>query len=141
MKGHTSCPFRKIANRRHNIHPGRYLSLCLDDGPPDRHARGARVGLRRAVSATEDAEGPADDSAGAERDHCAQDTPAAHDADRTGDLVFGNRKGHPPRESKLLRNVLQPAAEAAGLGQVMWHQFRHIHSSLLNDLRVPVKIA
>ena len=22
-----------------------------------------------------------------------------------------------------------------------WHQFRHIHSSLLNDLEVPVKIA
>ena len=22
-----------------------------------------------------------------------------------------------------------------------WHQFRHIHSSLLNDLKVPVKIA
>ena len=22
-----------------------------------------------------------------------------------------------------------------------WHQFRHIHSSLLNDLRVPVEIA
>lgn len=22
-----------------------------------------------------------------------------------------------------------------------WHQFRHIHSSLLNDLNVPVKIA
>jgi integrase len=37
--------------------------------------------------------------------------------------------------------VLQPAAEAAGLGRVTWHQFRHIHSSLLNDLRVPVKIA
>jgi integrase len=57
------------------------------------------------------------------------------------DLVFGNRKGQPLRESKLLRNVLQPAAEAAGLGRVTWHQFRHIHSSLLNDLRVPVKIA
>ena len=28
-----------------------------------------------------------------------------------------------------------------GLGRVTWHQFRHIHSSLLNDLRVPVKIA
>src|SRR5207249_6163401 len=27
------------------------------------------------------------------------------------------------------------------LGRVTWHQFRHIHSSLLNDLRVPVKIA
>ena len=55
--------------------------------------------------------------------------------------MFGNRKGDPLRESKLLRNVLQPAAEAAGLGRVTWHQFRHIHSSLLNDLRVPVKIA
>jgi integrase len=32
------------------------------------------------------------------------------------DLVFGNRKGDPLRESKLLTNVLQPAAEAAGLG-------------------------
>src|SRR5207245_3370823 len=52
------------------------------------------------------------------------------------DLVFGNRKGQPLRESKLLRNVLQPAAERAGLGRVTWHQFRHIHSSLLNDLRV-----
>ena len=45
------------------------------------------------------------------------------------------------RESKLLGRVLQPAAERAGLGRVTWHQFRHIHSSLLNDLRVPVKIA
>jgi integrase len=45
------------------------------------------------------------------------------------------------RESKLLTNVLQPAAEAAGLGRVTWHQFRHIHSSLLNDLKVPIKIA
>jgi integrase len=27
------------------------------------------------------------------------------------------------------------------LGRVTWHQFRHIHSSLLNDLRVPAKIA
>ena len=59
----------------------------------------------------------------------------------TADLVFGNRGGKPLRESKVLRNVLQPAAEKAGLGRVAWHQFRHIHSSLLNDLRVPVKIA
>jgi integrase len=57
------------------------------------------------------------------------------------DLVFPNKSGEPLRESKLLRNVLQPAAERAGLGRVTWHQFRHIHSSLLNDLRVPVKIA
>jgi integrase len=57
------------------------------------------------------------------------------------DLVFGNRKGDALRESKLLTKVLQPAAERAGLGRVTWHQFRHIHSSLLNNLNVPVKIA
>lgn len=57
------------------------------------------------------------------------------------DLVFGNRQGNPLRQTKLLQRVLQPAAEAAALGRVTWHQFRHIHSSLLNDLRVPVKIA
>ena len=57
------------------------------------------------------------------------------------DLVFGNSKGAPLRESKVLTTVLQPAAERAGLGRVTWHQFRHIHSSLLNDLNVPVKIA
>ena len=57
------------------------------------------------------------------------------------DLVFPNKSGEPLRESKLLDRVLQPAAERAGLGQVTRHQFRHIHSSLLNDLRVPVKIA
>jgi integrase len=45
------------------------------------------------------------------------------------------------RASKLLERVLQPGAERVGLRRVTWHQFRHIHSSLLNDLRVPVKIA
>jgi integrase len=57
------------------------------------------------------------------------------------DLVFGNRNGEPLRESKLLTKVLQPAAHKAGLGRVTWHQFRHSHSSLLNDLKVPAKIA
>ncbi len=56
------------------------------------------------------------------------------------DLVFPNKSGEPLRESKLLERVLQPAAERAGLGRVTWRQFRHIHSPLLNDLRVPVKI-
>ena len=55
--------------------------------------------------------------------------------------MFGNRKGGPLRESKVLTKVLQPAAVEAGLGRVTWHQFRHIHSSLLNDLNVPSKIA
>lgn len=55
--------------------------------------------------------------------------------------MFPNKSGKPLRESKLLPRVLQPAAERPGLGRVTWQQFRHIHSSLLNDLRVPVKIA
>jgi Phage integrase family len=33
------------------------------------------------------------------------------------------------------------AGGSAGPGRVTWQQFRHIHSSLLNDLNVPVKIA
>jgi integrase len=57
------------------------------------------------------------------------------------DLVFGRQSGDPFRESKLLARVLQPAAKRAGLGKVTWHQFRHIHSSLMSDLGVPVKIA
>jgi integrase len=57
------------------------------------------------------------------------------------DLVFATRTGKPMRESKILTEVLQPAAVEAGLGRVTWHQFRHIHSTLLNDLKVPVKIA
>lgn len=69
----------------------------------------------------------------AHRVRCARVQPDA--------LVFGNRSGGPFRESKMLRNVLQPAAVEAGLGKVTWHQFRHIHSSLMSDLRVPVKIA
>ena len=56
-------------------------------------------------------------------------------------LVFGNKRGDPLRESKVLTKVLQPAAKKVGLGRVTWHQFRHVHSSLLNDLKVPVKIA
>jgi integrase len=74
-------------------------------------------------------------------DRTTSTTPARLTRKRPDNLVFGNRSRGPLRESKVLRNVLQPAAEAAGLGRVTWHQFRHIHSSLLNKLRVPVKIA
>jgi integrase len=57
------------------------------------------------------------------------------------DLVFSTQTGKPMRESKILTELLQPAAVEAGLGRVTWHQFRHIHSSLLNDLKIPPKIA
>jgi integrase len=70
------------------------------------------------------------------KDHRGRTTRTADE-----DLVFGRPTGEPFRESKMLTRVLQPAAEAAGLGKVTWHQFRHIHSSLMSDLKVPMKIA
>jgi len=57
------------------------------------------------------------------------------------DLVFPNRRSGAYRESNLLERVLKPASKAAGIGRVTWHQFRHVHASLLHDLGVPVKVA
>ena len=57
------------------------------------------------------------------------------------DLVFPNERGRPYDGGNLLKRVLRPAAEAAGIGHISWHQFRHIHCSLLHDLGVPVKVA
>ena len=63
-------------------------------------------------------------------------------APRSGeDLLFPRADSDPYRESGLLQRVLQPAAVAAGLGHVTWHQLRHVHATLLHDLGVPVKIA
>jgi integrase len=56
-------------------------------------------------------------------------------------LVFPNQLGGPLRESNLLERVLRPAAVAAGLGRVTWHQLRHVHASTLHDIGVPAKIA
>src|SRR5205814_2535094 len=69
--------------------------------------------------------------------HASQQTIAMLDRD-SGEVVERTLKHD---GNTVLCNVLQPAAEKAGLGRVTWHQFRHIHSSLLNDLKVPVKIA
>src|SRR5687767_9333640 len=42
----------------------------------------------------------------------------------------------------LLGSSNRPCHLARGrFGRGTWHQFRHIHSPLLNDLKVPVKIA
>jgi len=60
---------------------------------------------------------------------------------REEDLLFPNQLGGPHRESNLLERALRPAAKAAGLERVTWHQFRHIHASVLHDIGVPAKIA
>ena len=57
------------------------------------------------------------------------------------DFIFPNRQGGVFSGRNLLQRVLAPAAKAAGLDHVTWHQFRHIHSSLLHDLGVPAKVA
>ncbi len=57
------------------------------------------------------------------------------------DLVFPHRNGQPYRESNLLQGVLQPTGKAAGVGRVTWHQFRHIHATLLHELGVPARVA
>ncbi len=56
------------------------------------------------------------------------------------DLVFPGKDGGPHRAPYLLQEILQPAARAAGNGHVTWHQFRHVHSSLLHNQGVPAKV-
>ncbi|MGA2260414.1 MAG: tyrosine-type recombinase/integrase [Acidobacteriota bacterium] len=55
-------------------------------------------------------------------------------------LLFPWKNGRPYSDPYLLQEILQPAGEAAGIGKVTWHQFRHIHSSQLHNLGVPAKI-
>ena len=56
-------------------------------------------------------------------------------------LLFPNQLGGPHRGCNLLERVLRPAAKAAGLERVTWHQLRHVHASVLHDIGVPAKIA
>lgn len=56
------------------------------------------------------------------------------------DFIFPNRHGGTLSGRNLLQRVLAPATKAVGLGRVIWHQFRHIHFSVLHDLGVPAKV-
>jgi hypothetical protein len=55
--------------------------------------------------------------------------------------VFGNQKGEPFSGVEAVDARAAAGSGVRGLGLVTWHPWRHIHSSLLNDLRVPAKIA
>lgn len=57
------------------------------------------------------------------------------------ELVFPNRRAGPYRDTSLLEQVLKPAAKAAEIGHVTWHQLRHVHASILHDLGAPAKVA
>jgi integrase len=47
------------------------------------------------------------------------------------DLVFPNRLGGPLNPKNLLRRVLYPACEKAGIPRISWHGLRHTHATLL----------
>jgi integrase len=63
------------------------------------------------------------------------------DAQESRRSAFPNKSGEPSANRRCWSACYNWRRKRAGLGRVTWHQFRHIHSSLLNDLRVPVKIA
>ena len=46
-------------------------------------------------------------------------------------LVFANRKGGPLNAKNMLRRVLHPACDRAGIARIGWHGLRHSHATLL----------
>ena len=55
--------------------------------------------------------------------------------------MFANPEtGKPYWSSKIRENHLVPAGEAAGIGRVGWHTFRHTYSCLLREHEVDVKV-
>lgn len=57
------------------------------------------------------------------------------------DLVFASRTGKPLSDGNLRRRVIYPTCDRLGVPRLSWHGFRHLHSSLLAYLGVPVSVA
>ena len=57
------------------------------------------------------------------------------------DLVFATRTGKPMRDGNLRRRVIYPTCDRLRIPRVSWHGFRHLHSSLLAYLGIPVSVA
>ncbi|MGB8770357.1 MAG: site-specific integrase [Candidatus Korobacteraceae bacterium] len=58
-----------------------------------------------------------------------------------GDFVFPSAKGGPRDADKLRENVLQPAANRAGLGKIGWHSLRHSFATALDVAGARMKVA
>lgn len=57
------------------------------------------------------------------------------------DFVFASAKGGPRDADKLRENVLQPAANQAGLGKIGWHNLRHSYATALDVAGARMKVA
>ena len=56
------------------------------------------------------------------------------------DLVFATRTGKPMSDGNLRRRVIYPTCDRLKIPRLSWHQFRHLHSSWLSQLGVPVAV-
>lgn len=57
------------------------------------------------------------------------------------DLLFSSRKGTALARNNVLRPFVYPACDRAGVPRVGWHSLRHLHATLLSDLKEPLKVA
>ena len=57
------------------------------------------------------------------------------------DFVFPSARGGPRDADKLRENVLQPAADRAGLGKIGWHSLRHSFATALDVAGARMKVA
>jgi len=57
------------------------------------------------------------------------------------DLVFPSRKGTAIDPNNLVKRVLRPACDRAGIPRVAWKAFRHTHATLLSDAGESIKLA
>ncbi len=57
------------------------------------------------------------------------------------DFVFASARGGPRDADKLREDVLQPAADRAGLGKIGWHSLRHSFATALDAAGARMKVA
>ena len=57
------------------------------------------------------------------------------------DFVFSSARGGPRDADELRENVLQPAADRAGLGKIGWHSLRHSFAMALDVAGARMKVA
>jgi site-specific recombinase XerD len=58
-----------------------------------------------------------------------------------GELVFATRNRTPLSDGNVLKRVIYPACDKLKVPRLGWHAMRHLHSTLLSQLGVPVAVA
>jgi len=57
------------------------------------------------------------------------------------DLLFPSRTGTALQRNHVLRRVVYPACDRAGIPRVGWHSLRHLHATLLSETGESLKVA